>query len=185
MLWRSARPVASGNGARLLATGSDSPVSAASARVQLRRFDQARIGHHRIACRQQDDVARHQPLCLDQSFAPAAQHPHMQFRQAAQRGHRSVGPAFLECANQRIDQHHGQDHSGITAVAERHRQQCGNEQDVDQRTLQLARESAPHGPPACLGQRIRAMFAKPPLHLFFVETGRRVDPTAGRRLRGR
>jgi hypothetical protein len=114
--------------------------------LQLRRLQQACVGGHRVAGGQQQHVARHQLARLQQLLDAVAPHAHLQRRQLAQRGHRAFGPAFLVAADQRVDDHHRQDHPGVAQVAQRHRQAGGDEQDGHQRALQLAQEHPPGRP---------------------------------------
>jgi hypothetical protein len=94
-------------------------------------------------------------------FVAVAQHAHLHRRQLAQRSHRALGTALLHAADQRVDQHHGQDHRGIAQVAQRYGQHRGDEQDVDQRALELAQEGAPQRPRRWLRQRVRAVCRHP------------------------
>ncbi len=157
MLWRSARPVASGSGATRLRHRHRFAGERRLGHLQLGLLDQARIGRHRVAGGQQHDVAGHQLARREHLLAAVAQHAHLQRGQPAQRGHRALGAAFLEAADQRVDQHHRQDDHRVAVVAQRHRQHRGDEQDVDQRALELAREGAPQRPRRRLGQGVGAM----------------------------
>ena len=120
------------------------------------------IGGDRIAGGQQHQVAGHQLARGHHLLGAVAQHPHLQGRQPAQCGHRALGAAFLQRADQRVDQHHRQDHPGVALVAERHRQRRGDEQDGDQRAGELPREGAPQRPGRRLGQRVGAVLGEPP-----------------------
>jgi hypothetical protein len=139
-------------------------------------LDQACIGCHRVAGRQQHDVARHQCARLQHLLAASTQHPHAHRSQPPQRRHRALGPPFLKTADQRVDQHHGQDDHGIAVMAQRHCQPRGHEENEDQRALELLREGAPQGLDRHFGQRVRPVLCLGALHGAGVETPLQVDP---------
>jgi hypothetical protein len=182
MQWRSARPVASGTAATDFDTGTDSPVSAASATLQLGLFDQAGIGGHRVTRGQQHGVARHQVARLDDELATDTHHPHAQRGQPPQGRHRTFGPTFLDAADQCVDQHHRQDDHRIAVVPQPHGEHRGDEEDVDQRTLELPREGAPQGPGRWFGQGVRAMSRLRALQGLCVETPLWVEPEVAQHL---
>ena len=69
-----------------------------------------------------------------------AQHPRLLRREPAQRSHRALGTPFLVGADQGVHQHDGEDHHRVAPVADACRQRRCDEQDVDQRALELAQE---------------------------------------------
>ncbi len=126
--------------------------------LQLGLLDQSRVGAHGVTGGQQQDVARDQLACLQQRLVAVAQGAHAHAGQAAQGGHGTLGAAFLEGADERVDDDHRQDHRGVAVVAQRHRQHRGHEQDVDQRALELLCQCAPQRPRRRCGQGVRAAF---------------------------
>jgi hypothetical protein len=109
-------------------------------RGQCDLVDQPRIGADRVAGSQKQDVAGHQVARRNGLFAAVAQHPHLQARQPAQRGHRSLSTPLLVSADQSIRQYHPQDHGRVAEVAHASGKCRGDEQDVDQRALELAQQ---------------------------------------------
>ena len=157
---RSARPCAQGLGHR-----HRFPGERGFGQLQLGTVDQACVGAYGVAGRQQQHVARHQFGGGQGLFLAFAQHPHLQAGQAAQRGHRTFGAAFLQGANDGIDQHHQQDHAGIAPVPQRQGQQGGGQQQVDERAAELVQQQMPERPGRRLGQGVEAVAGAALAHL--------------------
>ena len=68
------------------------------------------------------------------------QHPHLQRRESAQSRHGALGAPFLVGADQRVGEHDAEDHPRVAKVAHARGKRRGNDEDVDQRALELAQE---------------------------------------------
>ena len=112
------------------------------------------IGPHRVARSEDEEITRHQIPGLDHRLLAIPQNPHPQGRQTLQCRHGAFRPPLLEGADRRVDQHHDQDDHGIPRLAENEGQQGGDEQDVDERALELAEHKPCRGTPPGLGQGI-------------------------------
>lgn len=93
-----------------------------------------------IAGAEQEKVARHQVARGEGLLMPVAQYADLLRRKASQGRHQSLGTTFLEGTDQGVDQYHDQDNCGVGSVTHTGRQRCRDEQNVDQRTLELAQE---------------------------------------------
>jgi hypothetical protein len=137
-----------------LATGTDSPVSAASATCSCtassRRASAATASPAASSSRSPGTSSRASAAPARGRRAARAPQP----SQLAQRRHRALGAAFLETADQRVDHHHGQDHRRVAQVTQRHRQHRGDEEDGDQRALELVQQDAPQRPRRRLRQHV-------------------------------
>jgi hypothetical protein len=98
------------------------------------------VGRHRVAGVEHDHVARHQLPGLDQRLGATADHPRAMHLEAAQRRQRPLGAALLERADDRVQDHHDDDHQGVAPVIERHRDRRRHAQQVDERARELARD---------------------------------------------
>ena len=140
MLRRSARPVASGNGCHMLGDGHRFTGERRLGGGQRSRVDQPGVRAHRVAGRQQQDVAGHEVARSDGLFRAFAQNPHLQRRKSAQRSHRLFGTPFLVSADEGVRHHHAQDDGSVAPVAHGAGQCRSDKQDVDQRALELAQQ---------------------------------------------
>ena len=137
MFVRSASGVSSGSGAGCLATGSDSPVSAASAAssaaVSSRRASRA----HGVASAEQQHVARHEFARLDALLGAATEHAGVQAGELAQRLHRAFRATLLKRADERVEHHHDEDDDCIAAFSHDEGDRRGDKENADQRTREL------------------------------------------------
>jgi hypothetical protein len=150
--------------------------------LELGLLEQPRIGRDGIARGQQHDVPRHQLARRQHHLLTRTDHAHLQCGQLAQGRHRTFGAAFLEAADQRVGHHHREDDERIAMVAKSHRQQRSDEQDVDQRALELPREGAPQGPRWRLGQGIGAVAGLAARHFIGGQPAQRFAATGGQHL---
>lgn len=105
------------------------------------RADQTEIGRNAVSGLDHDDVAGHEVGHRYRDPAPVAQRGGLRRHELADRAQRLLGLAFLDMADDRVDQHHRGDDARIDGVAQHGRSDGGGEQDVDQRVVEL-REKA-------------------------------------------
>ena len=141
MLRRSARPVASRQGRHLL---GDRHRFAGQRGLGHRPTEAASISRASAPTASPAASSSTSPGTRSRAamalLAAVAQHPHLQGRELAQRRHRTLGAPLLVGADQRVDQHHAEDHRRVAPVAHASGQRRRDEQDVDQRALELAQE---------------------------------------------
>jgi hypothetical protein len=112
------------------------------------RADQAQVGGHAIPRLEQHEVAWHEVGDRDAHASTVAQNAGMWRDHLADGVERLLRLAFLNEADDGVDQDDGDDHRGIDAVAD----QCGRDrrrqEEVDQRIVELREE-----PPDRMGPR--------------------------------
>ncbi len=155
MLRRSARPVASGRAAMFLETGTDSPVSAASATcswaASISRASAPTASPAASSSRSPGTSSRAAMACSWPSRSTRTCRAESRRSAAIER----FGAPFLVGADQRVHQHDGEDHRRVAPVAHARGQRRRDEQDVDQRALELAQEDQEDRAPGRLGQSVR------------------------------
>ena len=104
MLRRSASGVSGASGRRSFATGTDSPVSAASAICSAAPCEQPRVGGDGVARLEQQDVSRHDLARLDERSLSVAHHARLVGRELAQRLERALGAPLLERADDGVQE---------------------------------------------------------------------------------
>ena len=117
----------------------------------------AQIGGHLVARGQQHHIARHQGLGIHHRPHAAAQHRGLQRQHAPDGIERGLGLAFLQKANQRIDEHRPQQHARIQPVPQRGGDHGGHQHHVNQDVVKLQQQPQPHRAFALLRQAIGAV----------------------------
>ena len=120
-------------------------------------FEQARIRPDSISGGEEHDITGHEFARGDQLLLASAQHSHMQGGQLAQRRHRAFRAAFLNGADDRIDQHHDENYQRVLMLAEHGGENSGCEENINQRAGELPQEHPPQRFPLFLGQRVCSM----------------------------
>ena len=140
MLRRSASGVSGASGSRSLATGTDSPVSAASAicsaapsrsRASAATASPAASSRMSPGTTSRASTVASRPSRTTRAWWPV---------ELAQRRERALGAPLLERADQGVQDDDDGDHRGVARVSERKRDPGGQQQQVDQRTRELAQE---------------------------------------------
>ena len=128
--------------------------------LQPARLDQPQIGRHPVARLDQHDVARHQLGRVDALAPPVAQHGRARRQHPADRRHRLFGPAFLDVADHRVDDHHREDHAGVDPVLEQRRDHGRGEQHIDQHVVEMREKPQDRAAPRRFGQPVGAVFGQ-------------------------
>lgn len=112
--------------------------------VDPQRFggDQAQVGRNAVARLQVHDVARHQLTGGQLDTATAADHLRRLREHRLDRRERPFRAAFLDKADQRVDQNDGENDPGIDPVPEERRAGCGQDQDVNQDVVKMPQKVA-------------------------------------------
>ena len=105
------------------------------------RADQPEVRRHLVARLQDDDVAGHQLVGGDLGALALPQHERLGREHPADRIQRPLGPAFLDEADDRVDQNDAEDHRGVDPLAEPGGDERRAEQHVDQNVMELGEES--------------------------------------------
>lgn len=108
---------------------------------QVLHADQAQVGWHLVAGYQQHDVAGHQALGIDFMAFTATQHHGVGREHAADGVQRVLRLAFLDEADDHVDQHGGKDHRGIDPMAEQGGDQGGDQHHVEQHVVELIEQA--------------------------------------------
>ena len=112
--------------------------------AQVGGLDQAQVGRHAVAGAQAHDVARDQGVGVDRVPAPVAAHLRVQRQHLADALERLLGLAFLDEADDGVDDDHAEDHAGVDPVTEYGGDgRCG-EQYIDQHIVEVLEEALEH-----------------------------------------
>ena len=173
---------------------------------QLQRggLHQARIGAHRVALGEHQQVALDQPGAGHPGHRAVAQHAGGGGGHLCQRRHRLRCLVFLQPPQHRIEHHHSGDHNGVQRPAGRatlataleppggqgHRRCCA--QQIDQRVLQMRQRTAPSGHGRDRAEFVGAVFEQPgggltgaePTRQVGAERQRQIGDVAQRRIVG-
>ena len=101
---------------------------------------------------QHDDVARHQPFGRDGAARAVAEHRGDRRQHLPDRVHGLFRLAFLDEADDRIDQDDGEDDRRVDGVAEKRGDHGRGEKDVDQDVVELRQEPHERASPRRLGR---------------------------------
>jgi hypothetical protein len=110
--------------------------------AQVARLDEAQVGRNLVSRSEQHQVTGHQVLGLDLLSPAVPHHRGAERKHVADRVERLFRLAFLNEADQRIDQHHAQDHAAIHPVPEGRGDAGGAEQHIDQDIVELKQETS-------------------------------------------
>ncbi len=139
---------------------------------------EAQVGRNPIARLEQDLVAGDEPRGVDRPPVAVAEHARVGRQHAADRPHRRLGPALLDEAHDGVDENDPEDDARVDELAEEHRCRAGDEKDVDQHVVELAKEPPRRGKPDALRQPVGAVSAKPGRRLLVAEAiGRSAEAT--------
>ncbi len=152
--------------------------------AQVVRCQQAQVGGHDVARRQQHQVPGHQLGRVDVVRAAVAAHRGARRQQVPDGLQRPLGLAFLNEADYRVDNHHGQDHAGVDPVAQRGGDGAGGHQHVQQQVVELPGQSAQHARAGGLLDPVRAMAVAAALR-FVAAQALSVRGQRSQRVRGR
>ncbi len=153
--------------------------------LERRRLDEPRVGPDGVSLRDEEEVARDEVAGLDLLLAAAAEDPGLEPREAPQGRERPLGAAFLERADDGVEEHDAQDHRSVRGSGEREGDRRGAEQEVDERALELPQEDERERPSPRLGQRVRPEARPPSLHLLGREAVLRGGAQDGENFLGR
>ena len=95
------------------------------------------VGRDQVAGRQHDDVAGHQFSSRNDTRCLVAQGVHRQRESLAQLGDRFRGTVFLQEAKGAAAQNHGENDRGVEPVTQARRHGAAEDEDQDQRALEL------------------------------------------------
>ncbi len=154
--------------------------------------DQARVGGDGVAFLQQDEIAGHHVGRGDGPALAVPDHVGVGGRHPAQGGHGFLGARLLHVAQQRVEHDHRQDRDrlvGQRGIALYQPQaggdRGGDEQQDDQRVLELGEDLAPDRDRSLRGQLVGAVALPPAAGLGLVETALRVGAERGQHRVGR
>ena len=137
---------------------------------QVLHAEQAQVGWHLVAGCQQHDVAGDQVFGVDFVAFAVAQHHRLRRKHVADGVQRILCLAFLDEADDHVDQHGGEDHRGVDPMAEQRGDDGGHQHQIEQHVMELV-EQAQQWPPALWRrQAIGAMLLQAPLCLVLAET---------------
>ena len=128
-------------------------------------LDEAHIGGHFVARFEQHHVTGHQFAGIDVLALTIAPHIGACGQHTAYRVQCAFGLAFLNVANDGVDEHHTHDHARIHVAAQRQRGQPSGQQHVNQRVVELQQKAQPHGTAGGFGQTVGAVLGQALLHL--------------------
>ena len=150
-------------------------------------LEQARIGGDPVAGIEQHDVAADEVARADRRVTPIAYDGHRRREHLFERVERALGLVLLQIAEQRAEQHDGEDDGRVHDLAEGGRQRRGDEQDDDEGVLELPDEELQPRGRRARRERIRAVTSEPPRRLAVREStsGVRVQRSEHRACRHR
>jgi hypothetical protein len=99
--------------------------------------DHAKVGRNAVAGFKQHEVAGHNVLGGDADPLPIANGRGAGIDHPPDRLERSLGAAFLEIADDCVEQHNGQHHDGVGNFTDSQSKRRGDEQHVDQEVVEL------------------------------------------------
>ena len=133
--------------------------------AQLARFEQAQVGGDFVAGAEQHDVADHELFRRDLAALTVAQHRRVEREHVADGVQRTFRLAFLDHADDGVDEHHADDHAAIHPMGEQGRDRCRDQQHVDEDVVELAGETQQQAVFARGGQTVRAELFQAPARL--------------------
>ncbi len=125
--------------------------------AQVLHREQPQVGRHAVAGGEHDDIARHQFGGVDLAPAAIADHVGMRRQHGANRVQRRFRPAFLDEADDRIDDHCGDQHAGVHPVAEQGGDRRRAQHHVQQHVVELQQQAQQRAAPARWCQPVGAM----------------------------
>ena len=140
--------------------------------LQVAALEQPQVGRHLVARREQDDVARHQFGCGD-LMAFARPQDDRVARQHRRHGlQRALGLAFLDVADDRVDDHHAKDDRRVDVMAEQQGHDPRGQQDVDEQVVELQGEAQQGAAPRRRRQLVAAVASQPFPHFLGAQPAR-------------
>ena len=138
-------------------------------------MQQPHVGRHLVAGDKMNHVARHQMHRIDAMLAPAAQHGRLGGDHAGQRRQRRFGLAFLDEADDGIDDDHAQNHAGVGPLAKEGGDGAGGDQHQHQRLQHLVEQPAGGAPRRLTLRTVRPVAVEARLRHGFVEADGGID----------
>ena len=132
---------------------------------QVLDLDETKVCRDLVARFEEHDVARHQFFGRDQTNLPAAQGPGLRGQHVADRVERLLGLAFLNEAEQRIENDNAQNDRRVEPQADHHLDEPGSEQDINQNVVELVQELHERRLLLALRQTVRTVFRQALLRL--------------------
>ncbi len=123
--------------------------------AQVLDLDQAQVGRNAVAGFQQHDVAGHELFGRDHARFAAAQGPRFGGQHVADRIERLLGAAFLNEAEQTVEDDHRENDAGVDPEAQHQLGEAGGEQHIDQNVVELAEEPDERSLFLAFGQTVR------------------------------
>ena len=117
--------------------------------------EQPQIGGHAVAGLDQHHIAGHQLHGIDRKGVTVAQHRSLERQHAADRGQRPLGLAFLDKADDGVDDYHADDYAGVHPVAKCGGNARGRQQDIDQDIMKLQKKAYERPAPPTFGDEVR------------------------------
>ena len=125
-------------------------------------LDHPQVGGHLVSRLQKNDVTGHKVGSVHRYPQSIAQHSGLGRQHVADRGHGGFGLALLDEADDRVGQHHGQDHAGIDPMLQGPRHQRSTDQHINQHMVELSQESDHRPARLHWRQAVGPMFGQPP-----------------------
>ncbi len=116
--------------------------------------EEAEIGRHAVAGLEQDHVAGNELRGGHAKLASSATHDGLGGDHATEGFDGLFRPAFLDEADDRVDQDHAEDDAGIDPLGQGRSDAHGGEEDVDQGLVELEEQAFPGGRSAATGDDI-------------------------------
>ena len=175
----------SSRGSMALSTGTDSPVSAASATCSRDACDRAKVGRHDPSGFQQHEVADHHVCARDGRRGAVAHDARPRGRHGPQSLDGLLGAVPLDDADGGVQHDDHQDRDRVDGVADDAGDHCRGEQQEDHHVLELLDHHVPEAATGLLGQLVRAVGDQSIAGLVPGQPGGRVAAHLGRRRRRR
>ena len=140
--------------------------------AQLAHLEQAQVGRYLVAGGEQHDIADSHLFGRDVAAPPVAQYCRDRRKHVADGVQRALRLAFLDYADDGVDDHHADDHAEIHPVVEQGGDERRAEQYIDEDVVELLREAGQQRIFGGGGQGVGAVQFKPPSGLAAVEAFR-------------
>ena len=143
-------------------------------------LEKPEVGRHAVTGFQNDQVARHDLVAGNRPAPSGTQHRRLRSQHVADGLERLFRLAFLDEADDRVHDHHGQDHHGVHQMAQQRRDPRGSKKHRDQQIVELTQKAEQRALAFRFRQAVRPIELAPPVGLRVVQAvGRHFEGLQG------
>jgi hypothetical protein len=154
---RSPSGASASTGSVAFSTATDSPGEDRLVDAQVARPHQPQVGRHAVAGLEHHVVAGHDVVCRHGDAPAVADERGLRVDHLADGRERLFGAAFLNEADDRVDDDHRQDHQGIDLVADEGGEHGRPQQDPDEQAVELRQQARQGAARRRLGKPVGAV----------------------------